>query len=175
MKKIIALCLMLLLTICLCACDSTPNDDSVVFYYPRVEYLYDDSSGMIGKETTVYSGQALSVEKILQYYLDGPDDAALHSPLTNQVQLMDVSLDENALVIRFSDTIADFFPTELTPSLAALAMTCFNVSDAEEVHICAENVLLYGQQRIVFTRNSILLWDSCIENATASQPTKSGE
>lgn len=175
MKKIIVICLMLLLTICLCACGSTSNSDSVVFYYPRAEYLYDDTSGMIGKEITVYSKQTLSIEKILQHYLDGPDDTALHSPLTNKVQLMDVSLDKNALVIQFSDTIADFFPTELTPSLAALAMTCFDVSDAEEVHICAESVLLYGQQRIVFTRTSILLWDSCIENPTASQPTELGE
>ncbi len=175
MKKILAVILALLLLPCLYGCNKDGKTDIVTFYYPRINYLYDDESGVIGNEIFDLQGRTYSTEKLIQQYLKGPKNEQLHSPLASRCRLIEFIKGNDYIHLVFADSIDQLMPADLISSLAALAITCFDIADVQEIHISAVTALLDGQQKIIFTKDSIILWDEFTEMDSVTQPTETGE
>lgn len=169
MKKAKIFLIVVLLLICICACTGEDSGNTVMFYYPRLDFQFGTADGVIGKENTNFNKNSLSVDDIVAEYLKGPASAQYTSPLTGNSKTFELYNDGNTIRFIFDDSIAKVPSTELTAALAALALTCLENSTAQEVHISAETVILNGEMTLIYTKENILLWDNFIESVPDKQ------
>ena len=161
-KKNLLLSIILLLSLTACSSNAIMNQS--IFYYPRPVLQYNDSNGVIGSEKTTQTIRKSSDSEIIQLYLDGPNSQDLCSPLSEHTELLSVTKDANSIVFIFTNSIVEINPTLLTPSLVALAKTCFEIYDINEIRIQAESVLLNTEQEIIINKDNVFLWDSNVQN-----------
>ena len=160
MKTFFCLLLAMLLFI-FCSCNANTNHNKeLMFYYPRAEYIFNDPDGVIGKDKKSEMVRNLSLDEFIALYLRGTDKPELASPLSDTVELLETRIDKNRLHIIFTSDLADLPAHMLTISLSALSKTVFQVTDVDTICIHADNVLLNGEQKVEFTRQSVYFWDS---------------
>ena len=169
MKKL--LCVILAVSLLLLNACGFSKNSNIVFYYPRVSYLYNRDDGVIDFEKKQSSLRDYSLDELIVFYLEGPSDTQFYCPLSGDVQLIETREDKNGLHITFSSELSDLSATELTLGLAALSKTLFQVTEAESICIHAEETLLDGEQKIVFKRDNIYLWDSFTDQVPTTQTT----
>ena len=153
MRKAIAIVLLAALLLCGCA-EDTPEEDTVLFFYPRTQILYGDTDGIIAPETQLLPSGLRPFEWMLRDYFNGPDSPELYSPFPPGTTLLGYRVENGSLIL---DVSSHFFSAEgisRTLSCAALARTCFELTAAQRVIICAP-----GEQQITVDRNTFVYSD----------------
>lgn len=165
MKRLTALFLcMLLLTGC-----ATPQMQSPgTFYYPRLDTAYEGSSGVIASEKRELAGLRSDLGAMLQLYLAGPQDAALTHPLPPGTTLLEHTLFEEVLTLRFSRELAQLSGIELTVAAGSLARTFLPLSGASMLILTADGALLNGNTSLRLTTEQLQLHDDSLERLHAN-------
>ncbi len=154
MKKWMLILLVLLL---LAGCAVAPESDVTFlsFYYPRREILYGAKDGVIACEQHQKEAFGETLEEILNGYLGGPVSEYLYNPFPAGSTVLHTFRRGNVVLIQFS---GEFFQPEgldATLAYAALAKTCFALTDAEELTLLSP----LGEQRMTLTRESFVFSD----------------
>ena len=141
MKRVLILMLALILTVALFACRFGKRGDvlePVEFFYPRKaeSFMYGSENGVISAEIREASGHVNDLKYLLSMYLYGPQDSELRSPFPPGCKLNGLRAEEDTLYVRLSEEFATLENTELTLACAALAKTCFSITDF--THICID-------------------------------------
>ena len=172
MKKIISILLFVLTLFIFIGCNGSERNRKINFYYPKITYDY--RSEIIGTERASLSNET-DYRKVIETYLKGPTDVQLHCPLSQQTELTHTHFENKTLTLQFTDSITNINPTSLISALAALSKTCFEFMDVNIIQICAESVLINGEQKIVITKDTVLLLDNHVHSTVPDVTTVTGE
>jgi len=164
MKKLFTafLAFFLLLSLFGCGAESNPDEDAILFYYPRVsgEYEYGASDGVISFEERDPAGHRNNLRYLLTLYLLGPVDESLVSPFPDGCQILDLKREETEVTITFNSSLLTLKDMDLTLACVSLAHTCFGLTDAQTIRIISESI--DGQTIIdeTITRQHLLMEDT---------------
>lgn len=164
MKKMITafLAFCLLLSLFGCGAESNPDEEAILFYYPRVtgEYEYGASDGVISFEERDPAGHRNNLRYLLTLYLLGPVDESLVSPFPDGCQILDLKREEMEVTITFNSSLLTLKDMDLTLACVSLARTCFGLTDAQILRIISEST--DGQTTIdeTITRQQLLMEDT---------------
>lgn len=164
--------LILLAALLLCGCDSNgaSHDDTISFYYPRMEILYGSQDGVIAPELLEVSVSGNSLEQKLYIYLSGPKSEHLVSPFPVNTTLKAVRQEKEYLTVVLSDEFFTLEGLDMTIACASLAKTCFSLTDASELTVCSVD----NEYRITLTRETYLFADDrdTIEMTIGTEPAQ---
>ena len=160
MKRFLALMLTAASILSLCACSKAPSyERPVSFYYPVSEMQYDATGSAISPE--VREGKDLtSLESTLELYLNGPQDSAYTDPFPQGLRIQDIDSIESTLYLTFSDELGKLSGMDLTVACCCITLTCLELTNASNIFIQAESVLLGGEKSITMNRDCLLLLDN---------------
>lgn len=168
MNRLMCLLCVLLAMLNMVGCNRTdPVEEPVMFYYPRAEFGVGETDSVISPE--IREGSGLTVEMLLENYLEGPLEAELINPFPEGTKLISISLDSDTLHITLSDSVASLTGVDLTLACASLAKTCLAMTDAASVEILAETELLNGSASIVMDGTAVLV-DEGAQHAQTTAP-----
>lgn len=154
MKRFIAFLLTSCLLLSSCSTSGERIKTPVTFFYLQSELGYFSENGVIASEIREASGHATELSYLLALYLMGPSDESLTSPLPENCQLYYTEEMEETLILRISDLDNDFSDYDFSLACACLALTCFGITEAQ-------NVTIYSGDRILeMNRHDISLYDS---------------
>lgn len=142
-----------------CAAPQPVQDTLVNFYYLQNNIDYDAAGTVMAAEVRDTGDQNSDLQSILKLYLQGPGLETLRSPLPKSVTLVDITRTADYLQIEFSSRLSYLTGIELTLACACVARTCLELTDVQEVRICAQDALLDGAKYISITADSLLLTD----------------
>lgn len=158
----ILICL-LLLSFWGCGNSKVEIQDAVVFYYLRADIqsdrTYGDSDSVIVPEIQASLTRNNSISYYIALYLNGPSDSRLHSPFPKNLMLQSVYREKNELFVVFDDTFASLSGMDLTKACACLALTCFNLSDAQTITIQTQSSTLETAVSFTVSRDDLVLED----------------
>ena len=164
MRKIIVMCLCVVIVLSLCACDrrESRTDVPVNFYYCKEEIIYNSESGVI--EAEIHEGDRFhsDVEAMLHAYLQGPrsNDNILLVP--EQTNLVSVKIEHERAYVVFTDAYSQLSGIELTTACSCIAMTLHDYTGVKEVIFSTENELLDNKENFVI-RVEDLVWQDVME------------
>lgn len=153
MKKLICLIIPLCFLLSGCEFFAEQINDSVTFYYLRSTYQQDMET-VIGSEERDAAGHRDDLSYLLALYLIGPSGDDLVCPIPKGIQISSVKQENNTVELRLSDTEKAMTDAQFTLACACLTMTCFDLTDAEEVTIQS------GSRTITMTRENLSLTDT---------------
>lgn len=160
MKQVAVLLLTALLALSLVACnDSATVQNQVVFYYQNAELSYNATDSALASETRDGSTYN-NLEETLLVYLAGPVESNHISPFPVGLQLVSLRRESNTLYLVFSDELSNLSGLKLTVACCCIAQTCLGLTDAENICISAETVLLGGERSITLNESNMNLLDS---------------
>lgn len=158
MKRIVVICVIpILLLLAACTPSAQQDHDTVTFYYTPAELDLEESSSVLAPEERNADG---TLEELLTLYLEGPADECLISPFPARTTLVRVTPQEEYLEVILSNRLSTLTGMELTLACSAMAKTCFELTDTEEVRVSAEGTPLDGVKYISITKDSLLLVDN---------------
>lgn len=171
MKRRICFLMCAVILLSLAACVSTPADtpqDPVKFYYPRTEFLYGKSNGVIGWE--VRSGDIFQDDLALMFdsYLKGPSTDTLRNPFPKSLKFLDYSWNKGTLSLAFSREINFLKGVELTLACTCIAKTCFDLTDADSVQIMSGGTT--EETVMTIYRDHVLTFDDTAQHSETTQP-----
>lgn len=160
MKRHICFLICVLILFSLAACMSTPAEtpqSPVKFYYPRTEFLYGKPNGVISWE--VRSGDVFQEDLalLMESYLNGPTTEQLRNPFPNSLNFLLYSWEEKALFLTFSREINFLKGIDLTLACTCIAKTCFDLTDADSIHILSDD--MKEESVITIYRDQVLTYD----------------
>ena len=163
MKRALCIFLILVLSFGLFGCRLGKRSDvlePVEFYYPRKtdRFIYGSDNGVISAEIREASGHVNDLKYLFTMYLYGPQDSALRSPFPSGCKLSSLRTEEDTLYIRLSEEFATLENTELTLACAALAKTCFSITDFS--HICIDATGSENTVSITLDKDALLFADN---------------
>lgn len=165
MKRLTALLLSILI---LCGCTSQQFMSPGTFYYPSAEAHYKGSEGIIGSEQRELEGIRNDLGALLRLYLDGPASPELLAPLPSGTVLLDHTLFEQVLTLRFSRELSLLSGIELTVAAGCLARTFLPLTGAEQLILTADGALLNGNTSLTLTLDDLYLRDDSLDRLHAS-------
>lgn len=164
MRKMFCLFLSTLLLMPVFGCQRPHSDTHYIFYYPRSDYGYNTQEGKfynnivepeLRKDITV-----LSIDKILDLYLEGPTDQSLINPFLKELSVESVRIDGEVLYIVVTDHLAELTGINLMIACACLGRTGMELSNTSSVYISCQTDLLDGKRSVLLHRDSILFVDT---------------
>ena len=159
MKQLRMISLILCLAL-ICGCSGKFRKDAVRFYYLRTEIEYSEASGVITSEIRDDADRSSSLLLTMEQYLEGPGDSSMHSPFPEEIQILIAEQQDDTVILEFNDVLTDLTGMDLTLACACAAMTCLELTDAENVSIRARGATLDGAAQITMNADSLLLLDS---------------
>ncbi len=164
MKRLICIILSFLLLVPVFGCQRQDRDTSYTFYYPRADYGYDTLEGKFHNSIVEtesredISNQSLS--HVLEIYLDGPTDLDLANPFSEDLSVVSVNVDGQALSIVVTDHLSELTGIYLFIACACLGQTGMELTNTDSVQISCEKALLDGKRAISFNKDTILFNDA---------------
>ena len=171
MKRAFCMVLIMVLSFGLFGCRLGKRSDvlePVEFYYPRKSerFVYGSDNGVISPEIREASGHVNDLKYLFSMYLYGPQDSELRSPFPPGCKLGGLRAEEDTLYIRLSEEFATLENIELTLACAALAKTCFSITDFS--HICIDATTGEKTVSITLDESTLLFADDSTFDATAA-------
>ena len=167
MKRILCIDVALTILVLSFGCSNQKTEKPVKFYYIRADYTIGAEDSVISPETRDASAY-VSDQILLTQYLRGPKGNILVSPFPAGTALLDVDQTAHRFIVTLTDSFASLTGIDLTLACTALAMTCFQLTDLEEIEIKAETTLLDGDSSIIINRASLSLVDEYSDATTAT-------
>lgn len=154
MKRIFPL--FLIICLCLSGCSSLGEriKEPVKFYYPRSEYTYFSSEGVIVSEEREASGHKDDLNYLLVFYLMGPTQEGLQAPLPVTTKILSLSDWNNELIIQitnYDDILSD---VDFSLACVCISLTCFELTDYDAITVKS------GNRSVSISRDSAVLYDS---------------
>lgn len=165
MKKIMCMLTLLSLMASFCACTFS-QADTVSFYYPRADFLYDEPDGVIASEERDAAGHTADMQYLLSLYLMGPLKQELVCTFPKSTRLLTDSRDGSRMLIELSDTSESLTDAEFSLGCACLALTCIKASGAEEI------VITSGSRTLTIREDALLLYEEPFPTASETEETK---
>ena len=153
MKRILCAALALILAASLLPGCGERVKEPVTFYYLRSGYQ-ENMDTMIASETREASGHRDNLRYLLAFYLMGPADKELSSPLPRGTVLYALEQETDSVTITLSDTSASLSDSEFSLACACLSMTCMELVPAEEVTVAS------GSRSQTLRRDNLILTDT---------------
>lgn len=162
MKRSIAALVILTLVSSLWGCRSWTGsrDDTVSFYYQRIDCTYGETDSVIAPETRELSGYRDNLHYLLTLYFHGPQDTDLCSPFPSGIAVVDIRTEETALVVTLNSALAQLEDLDLTIACTCLAKTCFELVDIGQIRIQSSPSPDGTAVDVVITKDHYLLKDS---------------
>ncbi len=146
-----------LLTMPGCSQNSDEITTPVNFYYRNAVIEFNGNDSVISAEirdSEICSGD---LQALISLYLAGPLSDAYISPFPQNVQVVNLSVDGDAVHIVLSDSFAQLKDMDLTLACACLARTIMDLTACNAVNISAAGTLLGGKEAMQITRENLLL------------------
>ena len=165
MKRLTALLVcMLLLTGCAAPMLQSPG----AFYYPRADAAYSGSSGIIASEQRELLGIWEELDQVLALYLEGPVRSDLERPLPPGAELLEYTIFETVLTLRFNQALAELSGIELTVAAGCLARTFLPLTGTQTLILTADGALLNGNTSLSLTLEDLYLRDDSMDRLHAA-------
>ena len=154
------MCCILVLS-CLFCCFGCSADEtgSVNFYYVRDTYQYGQEDGVMVAEirdTTEFS----DAQAVMNAYLDGPQDATLHSPFPSGTTILEFLIETETLRITLSSHVAALSKIDQVLACACFARTAMELMGVNAVRFESNSTDFTKMDPILIDRGSILLYDN---------------
>ena len=153
MKRLLCLILTAATLICLLPGCAERVKEPVTFYYLREN----PSRGLgpeIAGEIREGSGHRDNLRYLLAFYLMGPADKELTSPLPRGTTLYQLEQTEDAVTIGISDTSEALSDSGFSLACACLSMTCMELLPVKEITVVS------GSRNTTIRRDSLILKDT---------------
>lgn len=137
-------------------------------FYCRVEPAYGTLDGLLAAESCdwqVTDGDYLS---LMQRYLEGPVSPELESPFPANAEFLDITVQSQCANVTVNAAIAALQGIDLTIALSAVSKTMLQFSEIQSVRFTAQNILLGGQESLLFTQESLVLYDDSAQSQQVS-------
>ncbi len=165
MKKIVCYLMLLALITSFCACTYS-QEDTVTFYYPRADFIYDEQDGVISSEDRDAAGHTTDMQYLLSLYLMGPLKQDLVSAFPKNTRMLSNSRNGSQMLVELSDTSESLTDAEFSLACACLALTCIKASGAEEI------VITSGSRNLTIREDTLLLYEEPFPTASETEGTK---
>ena len=133
MKRLICIVLALFL-LSGCGIMGSRVKDPVTFYYIRDDYQK-SMEPVIVSEIREAAGHTDDLPYLLVLYSMGPSGDGLKSPFPQNIRIIPTEHTEKGVVLSLSDNLQDMTDAEYTLASACLALTCMELTDAEQVTV----------------------------------------
>jgi len=163
MKRLIGL--MLLCSLLLTGCNSMGErvKEPVNFYYIRQDYQ-EDMGDVISPEVREASGHRYDLPYLLALYSMGPSSTGLASPFPVNTTILPVEHADEGLVLSIMNEIQTMTDAEYTVASVCLAMTCFEIIEAEQITVVC------GDRSVTIRKDNLLMNSS--SGAISSEGSK---
>ena len=165
MKKFMCLLALSALVVSFCAC-AFFQEDTVSFYYPRREFLFDERDGVIASENRDASGHTGDMQYLLSLYLMGPLNQDLVPAFSENTHLLSHSSNGTRIYIELSDTSEDLTDADYSLACACLALTCIKASGTEEITMTS------GSRTLTIREDMLLLYEEPFPTAAETEETQ---
>ena len=156
MKRIICLTLVFMLLFVGCS-----SKEKAKFYYCRSEFQYDTQDSVIVSEMRDVSGHIKDLSFLISLYLVGPLEKESISPFPAGVKLLRTQFVDGNLMIVLS-AINSITDSDYTLACACLAMTCLELTNANNVTIVS------GNRSVTIDPSMLTLYDSGLPTETTT-------
>lgn len=157
MKKWISILLIFTFSFLLLSCHRSTPKDPLKFFYIRKEIDFESDAPVITSELRESNGNSSDINALLQLYINGPESDFLYSPIPEGTQLIRTEQTDDILFLCLSDSFAGITGLDLSLACIALGKTAMELTDAQQVRICAETEMLDGEEWIIISEENILL------------------
>ncbi|MDO5400193.1 MAG: hypothetical protein Q4F17_04325 [Eubacteriales bacterium] len=149
------LILMILAAVLLSGCTASAGGlkEPVTFYYLLEQYTYGQDAQVFAPEQWEAAGHRQDLTYLLSLYLMGPSQEGHLSPLPRDTKVYSTKELDRDVFVNISDTGATLSDTAFTRACACLALTCFDLTDAQSVTVRS------GMRSITMTRDTLILVD----------------
>ena len=161
MKRLFFILLCSLMVLSLMGCGSA-DTGTVSFYYCRdpEQYQYFESDSVIQAERRDLIGHQGDLKYMVGLYLAGPMEEGMAIPFSKSTKLLSVQQNGQSILIELSDHTNILTDSEFSLACAALAMTCMDFTDCEDVTISS------GSRSITLQADDIILSDNLPQQET---------
>ena len=180
MRRILAI-LLLLALLCGCTGQGIPaGENQLTFYYRRADGTNDESfaseTGALTEKRVTLGGD-VSVEEVLEAYLQPPEDEGLVSLFPDGTICTGTKLQKGVLTLEMNEMYASLTGYARTLAAAGLTMTLTQLDSVDAVQIRTPSGALLGRASMRWTRDSFLLQDTSwlYPEQTASCKLKSAQ
>ena len=163
MKKWTAAALMCLLLLSGCGRSGKPLFDPVYFYYPRVEYEYGYSDGVISWEAMDGTGYMEDYQYLLGEFFSGPVEEGYYNPFPEGTELLNAWVEEDIFFLELSQEALALPEHQFNLGCACLSMTCFELTPVRAVSFRC------GEKSLTIPRGEYLLMDDYIPDSGIQQ------
>lgn len=163
MKKWTAAALMCLLLLSGCGRSGKPLFDPVYFYYPRVEYEYGYSDGVITWEAMDGTGYMEDYQYLLGEFFSGPIDEGFYNPFPEGTELLNAWVEEDIFFLELSQEALALPEHQFNLGCSCLSMTCFELTPVRAVSFRC------GEKSLTIPRGEYLLMDDYIPDSGIQQ------
>ena len=154
-----SLCCFLIISSILCCIGCAADDTTAVnFYYVRDTYVYGQEDGVMAAETRDTTG-LYDDQAIMNAYLDGPQDAALHSPFPIGTEILDFSIEKETLKVTLSSHIVTLSKIDQVLACACFARTAMELTGVNAVQFESDSTNFAKMDPVFIDRDSVLLYD----------------
>ena len=163
MRRILAI-LLLLALLCGCTGQGIPaGENQLTFYYRRADGTNDESfaseTGALTEKRVTFGGD-VSVEDVLEAYLQPPEDEGLVSLFPDRTICTGTKLQKGVLTLEMNEMYASLTGYARTLAAAGLTMTLTQLDSVDAVQIRTPSGALLGRASMRWTRDSFLLQDT---------------
>ena len=156
MKRVLIFLLIAMLLLSGCA-----GKQMVTFYYCHADYMHSNTQSIIAGESRDISSHSHDLNFLIPLYLMGPSEKDLVSAFPQDVKLLSVRMQEDALYIELSQ-IPNFSEAEYALACACMAMTFMELTDAGSVSITSPG------RSITISQDNLTLFDTGIPTEPAT-------
>ena len=163
MRRILAI-LLLLTLLCGCTGQGIPaGENQLTFYYRRADGTNDESfaseTGALTEKRVTLGGD-VSVEDVLEAYLQPPEDEGLVSLFPDGTICTGTKLQKGVLTLEMNEMYASLTGYARTLAAAGLTMTLTQLDSVDAVQIRTPSGALLGRASMRWTQDSFLLQDT---------------
>ena len=137
--------------------------DPVYFYYPRVEYEYGYSDGVISWEAMDGTGHMEDYQYLLGEFFSGPVDEGYYNPFPEGTELLNAWVEEDIFFLELSQEALALPEHQFNLGCACLSMTCFELTPVRAVSFRC------GEKSLTIPRGEYLLIDDYIPDSGIQQ------
>lgn len=155
MKRLLCLVLTAAVVICLLPGCAERVKEPVTFYYLRTSTGRDLGPEIVG-EVREGSGHRDNLRYLLSFYLMGPADKELSSPLPRGTTLYQLEQTESSVTISISDTTQTLSDSRFSLACACLSLTCMELLPVKEITVIS------GSRNTTIRRDNLILKDTVV-------------
>lgn len=162
MRRMIPIILILAMLLSGCSWASSQKDNTVTFYYLRSDFLYGYDSQVIVPEARENPGSRRDLSYLMALYLMGPAEEEHETPIPAGMRIIKAEERNGLITLNLSYPYA-IPQVRFTLICSCLAMTCFDLTDAETVTVTCSD------QTITMSRSSLSLSDDSAANQATEE------